>query len=216
MSPTNSNQKRINLARVKDIARALPSTQSAQDLFNLSLGRLTAPDSVEVTQIGDGIYSFCSPRPYADLRPLQMGILSEVLQLDVPAPGNVLSVLGLAIGTPVNVMSAFDVCGRLLLRNGAHRAYALRRQGVTHAPCLLTILKDAEELELVGAPEMVRNRQHYLRSGRPPLLKDDLDDRLRTLIRVVPYTRRWQVSISIHESRVPCLRAHHPDSVTGL
>jgi hypothetical protein len=194
-------QKRINLARVKEIQSGIPPVPETQDLFRLAVGDLTARDSVEVTQVGDGVYSFSSPRVHADIRPLEIGVLRIPLTPDLAAPGTVLALLGVAIGAPVNVMMALDVGGRILLCNGTHRSYALRELGVAHVPCLIREVASEDELDLLLGPEVARNRTLLLRSPRPPLFKDYLDDRLRKLIQASPCRSLWQVQISIHESR---------------
>lgn len=197
-------QKRINLARVKEIQRELPESPSVRDLFRLAAGNPTTPDVIEATQIREGIFSFSCRRPYADIRPLHVGILSNDLQsIHLRVPGAMLSVVGVVMGAPVSSMSALEIGGRLVLCNGTHRAYAVRELGVTHMPCLLRAVANEALLDVVAPADIARNRPQYLRSARPPVFKDYLDERLCKLLGTIPYRSLWHVQVSVHESRTP-------------
>jgi|ERR1700733_1172950 len=69
----------------------------------------------------------------------------------------------------------------IVLNNGLHRAFALKRAGHTHIPCVVGDLgqgMDPRDLFNYGS------RTGYLNLIRPPVVKDFLDSRLISLIRV--------------------------------
>src|SRR5216117_1827670 len=87
-----------------------------------------------------------------------------------PPPGDLVGVVGIAVGFGSNFMNALYADKRLILNNGSHRAYALREMGFTHVPCIIQHVSSRAELELVAASEIRRNPDLYLEHPRPALL----------------------------------------------
>ena len=122
-----------------------------------------------------------------------------------PPPGNVLGILGIAIGFGSNFMNAIYAENRLILNNGSHRAYALRRMGLTHAPCIVQHVSSRDELDLVASSEVRHNPNFFLTNPRPSMLRDYFDPRLHKVIQSQRRLRQITVSFEIDEAYVPAL-----------
>jgi hypothetical protein len=98
--------------------------------------------------------------------------------------GPPVAALALVIGYGSNFLNVASVENRLVLGNGSHRAYALRDLGVTHAPCIVQSVTRREELEVLGYGDLQQNADLYLKSPRPPMLRDYFDQELRKTVSV--------------------------------
>jgi hypothetical protein len=80
--------------------------------------------------------------------------------------------LRMAIGPSLPVLHAIRCDGRLLLRDGHHRALALRGLGLAYVPCLISACVHRDEVRAL-APELAADELSLLfDSPRPPLLRD--------------------------------------------
>lgn len=86
--------------------------------------------------------------------------------------GHAQAVIALSVGFTTNVLNVVRYGNRLVLNNGYHRAWALHRLGVTHAPCLIQVCGHWEDVGLVGNSEIYQNGPTYFSSARPPMLRD--------------------------------------------
>jgi hypothetical protein len=118
-------------------------------------------------------------------------------------PGNL--VVGIAAGFGANLMNAIYAERRLILNNGTHRAYALRRLGVTHVPCIVQHVPSRDALDVVGPSAVRRDPDVYLRQPRPPMLKDYFDARLYTVMAARRRLRQITVRFEVEENSVPAL-----------
>jgi hypothetical protein len=87
---------------------------------------------------------------------------------------------------------------RLVLRNGIHRAYLLRRRGVTKAPCLLVREKEIQGTLALAYPAFVPS---VLAQPRPPMLPDFFNPALS--IELPLQKVRKIIKISAEESILP-------------
>jgi hypothetical protein len=118
-------------------------------------------------------------------------------------PGTLAGVVGLAVGFGSNYLSAMYAENRLILKNGNHRAYALRAMGFTHAPCIIQHVSSREELEVVAASRVVENPDYFLKNPRPPVLKDYFDERLRRVVRSPKRLHQVRVRFEVEETDIP-------------
>jgi hypothetical protein len=81
-------------------------------------------------------------------------------------------IFGFGVGAPSSFMQVASYNGRLLLRDGYHRAYGLLRRGIIHAPVFVREFERFEDLRL---PMGMLPQDSYL-GMRPPTLADYLDD----------------------------------------
>lgn len=141
--------------------------------FCIPLDRALPP--VRIQRLGDHRWLFSSES--TDLRE-RTPLLIEGPQLaTLGADGPVAALLGLPVGFGSNFMSAVASGKRIVLQNGYHRAYALRRVGITHAPCIIEDVTRKDELRVGGDDEVNADPEFYFAQPRPPMLKDFFDPR---------------------------------------
>jgi hypothetical protein len=122
---------------------------------------------------------------------------------DCSSMGNVVSVLGLAIGFGSNFMNAIYAENRLILNNGSHRAYALRKLGLTHAPCIVQHVQSRDALDVVASHEVRSDLDLYLKHPRPPMLRDYFNPQLHKVFTFPPRLQQITVRFEVLESDIP-------------
>jgi len=120
-----------------------------------------------------------------------------------PPPGNLVGVVGLAVGFGSNFMNAIYAEKRLILNNGSHRAYALREMGVTHVPCIVQHVSSRDQLDVVAASQVEDNPDYFLKHPRPSMLIDYFNPRLRKVMPVHRQLRQVTVKFEVDEAYVP-------------
>ena len=126
------------------------------------------------------------------LRPHELGSLESI--------GPVAAMVGIMIGFGSNFMSAIRSGPRILLQNGYHRAYTLRRLGFTHAYCVVEDVTRKDELKLTADEEVASDPEFYFASKRPPILRDFFDERLAKPLRMLPSETQVEVEIKVRSS----------------
>ncbi len=112
-------------------------------------------------------------------------------------PGVVFDSFGFALSYQRSYMQVASIGGRLLLRDGYHRAYGLLRAGIRHVPAFVREFSAWEEASLPAGllpPEVCLGM-------RPPMLTDYLDDAV-AIDRWIPRTSKLIVLQAI-ELTVP-------------
>jgi hypothetical protein len=141
--------------------------------------------------------------PSNDIRFLGTMKLQAANIKDYPPPGNIVGVLGIAIGFGSNFLNALYVGKRLILNNGSHRAYALRKLGVTHVPCIIQHASSLENLEILAASKVIDKSDYFLKNPRPSMLKDYFDSRLHKVIPVHRQLKQIIVKFEVDDALVP-------------
>lgn len=161
-------QKTINLSFVETLKCTLPSPPTPEGLTRFVIGE-REPPSLQITPVDGNTFSFSSPSQ--DLRVLSTVTLDPKSVHGHELYGRTSSVLGIFIGYGSNIFTGIRLGKRVLLLNGTHRAYTLRANGITHAPCLIRCVSTADDLDLVNMPEIRQNFDRYFVNPRPPLSK---------------------------------------------
>lgn len=166
-----TTQRQVYLDYVDEIENRIPDSPSINDLIDICLPIRPTPPEPKVTQIGTGAWIFSSPSP--DFRYVG-GYLKEQITEDDLRLTNVSGFPVKAItlfvgygGSPINVYQANN---RLVLNNGFHRVYALRRKGITRIPAVIQQVANPElefPKEILGL-----TRDYLLNDPRPILVKD--------------------------------------------
>jgi hypothetical protein len=196
-------QKHIHRSHALRLASTLPRSPSAAELFDICLPTNMPQPPVTWSRVHHDKFVFLSPSN--DLRFLGVMELRPEHIRNYALPGNVVGIVGIAVGFGSNFLNAVYAENRLFLRNGSHRAYALRSIGVTHVPCIVQHARSREELEVVGSSEIRRDPALYLQHPRPPMLRDYFNPELHT---VFPVRRRHHVvavEFEVDENVVPAL-----------
>ena len=196
-------QKHIDLTHARDLERKLGPAPGWEQVFRTCLPYDHPQPPVQWSQVHRDAFVFVSPSN--DLRflgpmPLEPGHITRY-----PARGNLVGVVGISVGFGTNFLNAVYAERRLILNNGSHRAYALRRLGVTHAPCIVQHVGSREELDVVATAAVRRAPDQYLKHPRPSMLRDYFDRRLHKVMPVRRRLRQVTVRFEVKESSVPAL-----------
>ena len=164
-------QRNVYLNYVNEIENKIPASPSIDDLIDVCLPIKPNPAEPKVTQINQNSWIFSSPSP--DFRFLG-GYLKEQLTDDdlryTQVSGFPVKVISLFVGyggSPINVYQANN---RLVLNNGFHRVYALRKKGITRIP---VVIQKVANPQLEFPPQLLGLSMEYLLNHpRPILVKD--------------------------------------------
>jgi hypothetical protein len=191
------SQPYVNLQHTDRLKDRLRDNRTAEALFRfcLPLDRDEAP--VQVRRAGSNKYLFWSDS--SDFRFHEPALLRPDQVDGHDSFGPLGGILGLMVGYGSNFLNAIESEGRVLLHNGYHRAYALREAGFTHAPCIVQSVTRRDELNIVASRTILEDVNFYLKSARPPILKDFFDPKIRKVLRVPKVLRVIELSFKTRE-----------------
>lgn len=196
-------QECINLRHIDQLAAAVTASPTAQEIMQLvARSGSHAHPEVRFTQ-SDGSYTFASTSN--DLRFLDVATLDPAAIANYEPFGAASHAVVIYLGFSDNLISATRFGKRMVLTNGSHRLYLLRKLGFRHAPCLVTDASDSDLSEVLLPAAVKQDRAFYLSSPRPPLFKDYVDPRLTC---VVPVTRKHyalRAKLDLQRITVPAL-----------
>ena len=196
-------QHHIDLTYVRLLERELGRSPSEEQIFRTSLLHDHPQPPVKWSRVHGNKFVFMSPSN--DMRFLgTMKLQADNIQ-DYPPPGNLAGVVGLAVGFGSNFMNAIYAERRLILNNGSHRAYALRKMGVTHVPCIVQHVSSREKLDVVAASKVVDNLDYYLKHPRPSMLRDYFNPKLHRVMPVHRQLRQITIKFEVEQEYVPAL-----------
>ena len=138
-----------------------------------------------------------------DFRFLEAEMIQPEKVPSFASSGRPVAILGLSIGYGSNFLQVIQVDNRLVLGNGSHRAYALRELGISQIPCLIQRVTRRDELDLVAAGDFSANPDRYLKSARPPMLRDYFDPALRKIVPVYRKNRVVRIQFGIEQTDIP-------------
>jgi hypothetical protein len=194
-------QKAIHLAQVRRLKDRLGTDPTPEQVFRVCLPADHPTADWRVSRVGSDAVVFVSHSD--DLRFHEAVVLAPGQVTGHRPFGPVAGVVGLVVGFGSGYLNVIACEGRLVLNNGYHRAYALRELGVTHVPAVVQQVRRADELGAAAGGPLRRNPDPYLRSPRPPVLKDYFDPELRSVVRLVPTARHVRVRYTVEEVDLP-------------
>ena len=195
-------QKHIDMTYGRQLARTLGTPDDSQ-VFRTCLLHDHDEPPVKWSRVHHDRFVFMSPSN--DLRFLGAVPLQRDQIKDYPARGKFVGLVGIAVGLGSNFLNAIYAENRLVLNNGSHRAYTLRRLGVTHVPCIIQHCASRDEVDAVAATEVRKNADVYLKHPRPSMLKDYFDPELHVVMPVYRRLRQVTVRFEIEENAVPAV-----------
>ena len=193
-------QKHIDLTFAAKLEARLGPVPSDHEVFKTCLPYDHPQPPVKWSAASGDKFVFMSPSN--DLRFLGAMPLQPAQVRNAPPLGVLTGVIGLGVGFGSNFMNAVYAGKRLILNNGSHRAYALRKLGVTHVPCIIQHASSRHELALVAPPQVRRDPDYYLKRARPPMLKDYFNPRLRLILKTHRCLRQVTVRFDVEEHYV--------------
>lgn len=194
-------QKHIDLTFVRQLEEKLGPAPSKEQIFRTCLPFDHPAPPVKWSRVHRNSYVFMSPSN--DLRFLgAMPVKPEQLK-DYGSSGNLVGIVGAAIGFGSNFVNAIYAENRLILNNGSHRTYALRELGVTHVPCIIQHTSLRDQLDVVAASEVADHPDYFLKNPRPSMMKDYFNPQLRKVMPIHRRLRQITVKFEINEANVP-------------
>ncbi|MEW5798527.1 MAG: hypothetical protein AB1728_05935 [Bacteroidota bacterium] len=194
-------QHHIDLTYSKLLVNEFGGLPSDEKIFRTALMHDHPQAPVKYSRVHRNQYVFLSPSN--DLRFLGTMKLQPENIKEYPPPGNLAGVIGIAVGFGSNFLNAIYTGKRLILNNGYHRAYTLRKAGVTHAPCIIQHALSKDEFEVVAASDVVDNLDYYLNNPRPSLLKDYFDPRLHVVMQTHRRIKQVVVKFEVDDGYLP-------------
>lgn len=195
-------QKMINLTYAGQLQSLVGDAPTEEALFQFALpmdGRYDpVPNAAPMSFGPHGALLWGAVSPSSDFRVLNTMLLDPTQISGLSVNGRPTHVFAVAVGYGSNLLSAIRIGSRLVLRNGSHRAYALRASGVSHAPMLVQDIPSNEESELLP-PEVQQHRDLYLAHPRPPLLRDYFDAELHIVVSVPRKAKQVRVQVGYEE-----------------
>ena len=191
------SQPHINVDHACRLEAEFGVNPSSETIFRrcMELDGPSAP--VEMRKVGSSRFVFCSSS--SDLRFQEPVLLRADQIVGHDGYGPLGGCIGLMVGFSSNFLNVVQSDDRYVIDNGHHRAYALRRMGFTHAPCIVECVTRLGELELVGSSNVVSHPEFYFKAARPPLLKDFFDPRICKILRVRKLMQMVEIKFEVKD-----------------
>jgi hypothetical protein len=196
-------QHHIDVTFADELKRRLGTSPSEEETFRVCLP--SEPPRVPATWARVHRNTFVFTAPSDDMRFLGAMSLNPENITDYPPPGNLVGVVGLAVGFGSNFVNAIYAENRLILNNGSHRVYALRSMGITHVPCIVQHARSRAELDVLASTAVTESPNFFLQDPRPMMVKDYFDSRLYKVVRAHRRLRQVTVKFDVDVALVPAL-----------
>jgi len=196
-------QHHIDLTHVEALKQQLGSSPSDAEIFRVCLPNAPPRSAAKWSRVHKDTFVFTGPSD--DMRFLGAMSLNPENITDYAPPGNMVGIVGLAVGFGSNFVNAIYAENRLILNNGSHRVYALRSLGITHVPCIVQHARSREELGVLASTAVTGAPNFFLQDPRPMMVKDYFDPRLRKVMAVRRRLRQVTVKFSVDVAFVPAL-----------
>jgi hypothetical protein len=194
-------QKHIDLTFVRQLERELGPAPTDEQVFRTCLLHDHSQPPAKWARVRHDAFVFMSPSN--DLRFLGVQPLETQHLKHDPPHGRPVGIVGLTVGFGSNFLNAVCAERRVILNNGSHRAYTLRKLGVTHVPCVIQHASSREEVDVVAAQEVRRDPDLCLKHLRPPMLKDYFNPELHMVFPAYRRLRHVMVRFQVEEYSEP-------------
>jgi hypothetical protein len=196
-------QKHIDMTFASQLEKQLGPSLTPEQVFRTCLLHDHPEAPVKWSRVHQDRFVFMSPSNdlrFLGIKPLEVDHLK-----DASTVSNVVGIVGIAVGFGSNFLNAIYADNRLILNNGSHRAYTLRKLGVTHVPCVIQHAGSREAVDVVAAQEVRRDPDLYLKTPRPSMLKDYFNPELHMVLPVYRRLRQITVRFEVEENAVPAM-----------
>ena len=176
-------QRQVLLDFVDDLSKKIPKNPTEDDLLKICLIPEKLVPLPKVAHRDSKSLYISSPNQ--DLRFLGGYIKNEITRDDIESlgvGGFPTHAIMLFVGYGAGTMTAVSANGRIILMNGFHRAYTLRKKGIKKIPLLVKKIGNAD-LEL---PSNIKGleKNYLLKHPRPILVKDFFNEDLVRVFKV--------------------------------
>lgn len=174
-------QRHVNCTFAAEVTARIGDSPTDADLISIAMGTHWPPTPVAAVRVAENAFTFSSSS--ADLRFLEIAPLDPSMA-SITGEGVPTHVIGVSVGFGPNLITALECGDRLVLKNGTHRAYALRQAGIRRVPCLVETLPREHALGLLDDSELRQSVALQLAGARPALFRDYFDEQLTMAVRV--------------------------------
>jgi hypothetical protein len=185
-------QRHVSLNYVQQLEKIIPNNPSMDDLIDICISPIQNVFPVKTLQQAQNMCVFSSPSN--DFRFLGGFIKNELTDDDLRyclEGGNPVSAIILFVGYGGGSVNVYQVNNRLILNNGFHRVYALRKKGITKIP---VVIQKIGNPEFEFPPQILGLTSNYLLNHpRPVMVKDFFVKDLTTVLRMKKTVRTVQI-----------------------
>ncbi|MFQ5573306.1 MAG: hypothetical protein ACE5EJ_03545 [Nitrosopumilaceae archaeon] len=170
-------QRQVLLDFVDELSKKISKNLSEDELLKFCLIPEKQVPLPKLSPMSSNSWYYSSPS--ADFRFLGGFAKNEITREDIQltkVSGFPTNAIILFVGYGAGCMHAYSVNGRMVLMNGFHRAYALRRKGIKKIPLLVRKIGNAD-LEFPSEIQDLK-KDYLLKHPRPILLKDFFNEDL--------------------------------------
>lgn len=195
-------QRRVSLDYVDTLLKRLPQNPTMDDLIDFCISPQQSVPIPKNLQVSETAFSFSSPS--ADFRFLG-GFLKDSLKEDdlkhCLSGGLPVGAMILFIGYGAGSINVIHANNRIILNNGFHRVYALRKKGIKKIPA---VVQNVGNVALEMPPAILGLSTDYLlKHPRPVLVKDFFEQQLTTILRLKNTIRSVRVQWVFDQSDTP-------------
>lgn len=194
-------QRWVNEEYADKLVRSYPRNPTFDDLLAICISPSRMMDPIQHLEIGPNAHVFSSPN--SDIRFL--GSFLKTLSADDYAyaeSGGLPAVAVISfIGYGAASINVFYCAGRVVLNNGFHRLYALRKSGVTHVPVVIQHVVNPQfefPPAVAGLP-----KEYLLGAPRPVLMKDFFEDSFSVSLAVRDRLKTVMIVTNVNQHEVP-------------
>lgn len=192
-----ATQRHVSLPYIDELVKRIPADPSIDDLIDICISPNQSVPSPKIYQNAENLLTFSSPS--VDFRflggftkKLTPDDISYCLGGGLPVEAVILFV-GYGSGS-INVLRANN---RLILNNGFHRVYTLRKMGIKKIPVVVQNIGNPD-LEMAHAI-LGLSKDYLLKHPRPVLVKDFFTEELTTVLRMKNTIRSVRVQWGIDQ-----------------
>lgn len=194
-------QRTVNEEYIRQLICKYPSSPDIDALLRICVSPRTDMAPIQHLEVAPNTHVFSSPN--TDLRFLGAFLKETIGVEDTPlveAGGlPAAAVVGfVGYGTPI--INAYQIGRRLVLGNGHHRVYALRKLGVLSIPIMILEVSNP----LTEMPQAIGGTPKELLLGaRPPLVKDFMEEDFSITLQVKQRIRQLTMMINANQYEIP-------------
>lgn len=170
-------QRQVYLNYVDEMEQRIPENPTLDDLIDICMPLNPSPPDPKVTQTGNNSWIFSSPS--SDFRFLRGYLKEQLTQDDIQLTqvgGFPVKAITFFVGYGSSSINVIHANNRLVLNNGFHRVYALRRRGITRIP---VVVQEVTNIAIEFPQQLLGlSSQYLLNDTRPILVKDFFTDGL--------------------------------------
>ena len=194
-----ATQRNVSLQYIDQLTKRISDEPSLDELIDFCLPPKQDVPIPKSLQQAPNMISFSSPS--VDFRFLGGHLKDEITEDDLkytPVGGLPVAVISLFVGYGGGSINVLYANNRLVLNNGFHRVYALRKKGITKIP---VVVQNIGNPDLEFPPEILGLTKDYLlKNPRPVLVKDFFVDELTTIFNKRNSLRSVRVQWGIDQS----------------